>query len=540
MMGCYDFCGHYEWTFDWIERIAGREALRTYWADAIGQDSQRHARDLIVQEGIDGMMKYWGHTLAEESPHLGFSIARGKDVFRIDIHDCPSKGFLLRNGLNQHRDYCDHCIGWIGPMMHDAGFVIDHEHNHCGQCWWEMRPAEAPRVHSGVGEVSGKDVRRLPNWHSPGARLDRFDMAAGPDDKLASGAIAGKPVGADRPSPTSSSAAASIFHGWQQGLPFPIKFGVAGVVAGQHDGNLIAGGGTNFPDLPLGTGGVKSTHADAFVLPPHGQNWLPAGRLPEPRAYAASVSVPGGVLVAGGENGAGVRQDAFLMSWDGERLHFEAMPPLPAPRTSLSAAVLDGMIYLAGGFGPGDVRESNGDFWCMALTDPSAGWQKLPTWPGPSRGQAVMAAAGGALYIISGLEMNVGPNGKPRANFLQDAYRFRPGSGWMKLPPPPRPAVAAPSPAPVTRDPARIFVLGGVDGRPVSEQSRGARVPDDILVFDLETESWRVAAERWPAPMVTGPAVQIGEEWWFVSGETMAGIRTPEVWSGKPELWMVQ
>ena len=52
--------------------------------------------------------------------------------------------FLLRNGLEQYRDYCDHCMGWIGPVMKGAGFVVDHEHNHCGQCWWEFRRASDP------------------------------------------------------------------------------------------------------------------------------------------------------------------------------------------------------------------------------------------------------------------------------------------------------------------------------------------------------------------------------------------------------------
>ena len=48
------------------------------------------------------------------------------------MHECPSKGFLIQNGLVQYRDYCDHCMGWIGPVMLKAGFVVDHEHNHLG------------------------------------------------------------------------------------------------------------------------------------------------------------------------------------------------------------------------------------------------------------------------------------------------------------------------------------------------------------------------------------------------------------------------
>jgi len=186
MIGCYDFCGHYEWTFAWLERTGGHALVREYWDEAINHDSQRHARDLILREGFAGMAKYWGHTLAEESPDLGFALTPKADVFRVDMHDCPSKGFLLRNGLQQYPDYCDHCMGWIGPLMREAGFVIDHEHNHCGQCWWEIRPAAAPGGHSPPGAESGeKDVRLRPDWRPSDGTIDRYEKATDPDDKRA-------------------------------------------------------------------------------------------------------------------------------------------------------------------------------------------------------------------------------------------------------------------------------------------------------------------------------------------------------------------
>lgn len=190
MIGCYDFCGHYEWTFAWLERRGGHALVRDYWYEAICRDSQQHARELIAREGFVGMAKYWGHTLAEESPDLGFTITEKPGVFRIDMHDCPSKGFLLRNGLEQYRDYCDHCMGWVGPVMREAGFTIDHEHNHCGQCWWEVRRAEAkdappaPVAPEAPGATAGpKDVRLLPHWQPPGANLDRYERATDPDTK---------------------------------------------------------------------------------------------------------------------------------------------------------------------------------------------------------------------------------------------------------------------------------------------------------------------------------------------------------------------
>lgn len=185
MIGCYDFCGHYEWTFGWLDRVGGHELVRTYWNEAINHDSQRHARDLIISKGFDGMAEYWGHTLTEESPELGFAMIRRDDVFRIDMHDCPSKGFLLKNGLENYHDYCDHCIGWIGPLMKDAGFVIDHEHNHRGQCWWEYRAKDSDAVPPMPGTVAGdKDVRLRPDWTAGKAHLDRYERTTDPDDKV--------------------------------------------------------------------------------------------------------------------------------------------------------------------------------------------------------------------------------------------------------------------------------------------------------------------------------------------------------------------
>lgn len=185
MLGTYDFCGHYEWTFDWMEREGGHGLLRDYWNEAINHDSQRHTRALIIGGGFAGMSKYWGHTLTEESPEQAFAITQSPDVFRIDMHSCPSKGFLLRNGLQQHRDYCDHCMGWIGPLMREAGFVIDHEHNHCGQCWWEMRKADAGSPAHPRGAVAGpNDVRLNANWRPLDSSLDRYDKAIDPDDKV--------------------------------------------------------------------------------------------------------------------------------------------------------------------------------------------------------------------------------------------------------------------------------------------------------------------------------------------------------------------
>lgn len=182
MIGCYDFCGHYEWTFAWLEAEGGHDLVRQYWEEGISRDSQQHARELILSQGFAGMRTYWGHTLDHEA--AGYAIHANEEVFRIDMHDCPSKGFLIRNGLVQYRDYCDHCMGWIGPVMQDAGFVIDHEHNHCGQCWWEIRRKESTVAPSEAGRLAGEaDVRLHPGWNEQASPHDLYHQATDPDDK---------------------------------------------------------------------------------------------------------------------------------------------------------------------------------------------------------------------------------------------------------------------------------------------------------------------------------------------------------------------
>lgn len=166
MIGVYDFCGHYEWTFAWLDEQGGPELVEDYWVEAISIDAQRHARELIIPYGFEGMKQYWTPTLEEEGGDC--VIKEGPGALRIEMHSCPSKGFLQLNGLQQYPDYCDHCMGWIGPLMRDAGFSIDHQHNHRGQCWWEFRQIDDPSGISNPGAISGpQDIRFSDSW--PGA-----------------------------------------------------------------------------------------------------------------------------------------------------------------------------------------------------------------------------------------------------------------------------------------------------------------------------------------------------------------------------------
>lgn len=330
----------------------------------------------------------------------------------------------------------------------------------------------------------------------------------------------------------AAHSTASTPPGWRQLPAYPNERGVAGVAAGEHGGVVIAAGGANFPDAPPWEGGKKKTYDEIYVYLPQENAWKPAGRLPAPRAYAAVLSLPAGVLVLGGENAQQVFDDSLWLKWKDGKVVVEPGPALPTATTSPAATLLGEAVYLAQGYAAGTPRLSQTGFWRIDFSASSPMWEQLPSWNGPSRGQAVMASLDGEVYLLSGLEIKLGEDGKPSPRYLSDAYCYRPNRGWVQIPDLPRSAIAAPTPAPVKA--GRIFVLGGVDGRKVGKQPRDTRVPDDILSYSPADQTWSVQPERWPSSVVTAPAFKRNDEWIIVSGETMAGVRTADVWAWKP------
>jgi len=70
-------------------------------------------------------------------------------------------------------------------MLKQAGFTIHHEHNHCGQCGWEIRSLNDNPPPSEPGALAGShDVRLRPDWQGAGAKLDIYHHSNAPDDKV--------------------------------------------------------------------------------------------------------------------------------------------------------------------------------------------------------------------------------------------------------------------------------------------------------------------------------------------------------------------
>jgi hypothetical protein len=162
MLGCHDFCGYYEWSFHFVRRCWGRAGVELLWRNAIGGDSQRHYSEPAAEAGLRALYKTWVGTGEDEKCDWTFTLDEGKNVLRWDMRECPSKGFLLRNDLNADEDYCNHCMGWIIPMLEGVGAeLVEHEHNHCGQCWATMRMKDRPSRPLRVDV----DIRNDPRWN---------------------------------------------------------------------------------------------------------------------------------------------------------------------------------------------------------------------------------------------------------------------------------------------------------------------------------------------------------------------------------------
>jgi hypothetical protein len=162
MLGCHEFCGYYEWTFHFVRKKWGQQAVARLWAEAIGGESQRHYTEAARRAGLAGLFETWVATGRDEACDWTFTLDEARNVLRWDMRQCPSKGFLLAHDLNADEDYCDHCMGWMVPLLKEVGIEVwEHEHNHLGQCWGTMRQKDRPSTPIDVNS----DIRRDPRWN---------------------------------------------------------------------------------------------------------------------------------------------------------------------------------------------------------------------------------------------------------------------------------------------------------------------------------------------------------------------------------------
>lgn len=95
----------------------GPEELRRYY-DEISHHQELHCLKLFQEKGLQGMYDYWEHIRIEEN--CGMTLTNNGDELILSMTDCPSLGKVLDNDAGPCHQYCDHCPGWVLPLLTKA------------------------------------------------------------------------------------------------------------------------------------------------------------------------------------------------------------------------------------------------------------------------------------------------------------------------------------------------------------------------------------------------------------------------------------
>ena len=319
---------------------------------------------------------------------------------------------------------------------------------------------------------------------------------------------------------------------WEKLPAIPDAEGFAGTFAGVSNGVLIVGGGANIAGEKWGETFRKQWHDSVFVLEKPDGAWRSGFRLSRALGYGVSVTTERGVGCIGGSDSQRHYSDVFLLEWRDEKIVTTPLPALPKPCANACGALVGKVIYVAGGIKKPDAVTAMNTFWKLDLAAADPRWESLDPWPGPERMLAVAGSIGDSFFIFSGARLSAGADGKPVREYLRDAYRFTPGTGWKRIKDMPRAAVAAPLPA--ITDGKRLLIVSGDDGTkvdftPVREHPG---FPRGVLAYDPERDAWSSAGEV-PFSRATVPTVRwLGREV-IPNGEVRPRVRTPEVWAGQ-------
>lgn len=302
-----------------------------------------------------------------------------------------------------------------------------------------------------------------------------------------------------------------------------------GQMAGVSNGTLLVIGGSYFK-TSIFEGGQKLWLDTILALEPNAKAWRLAGRLEHPLGYGAAVSVDDSVIVVGGSDGARHYADVWRLRWKEGGLEKTSLPALPQPLANIGAAAIGRTIFVAGGQNAPASTEAVKTLFALDLGEREPKWKALEPIPGAARILPVVAAQGGAIFVISGAELLTDAGGKLTRRYLNNGWRYFPGAragqNWSRIADAPRPIVAAPA---IDDGSSRIMVFGGDDG---ANAQRVFELKDDhpgfgrdILAYDTGVNKWSKVGEL-PISLVTTSVVKWQSAAVIPGGEDRPGHRS--------------
>ena len=111
------FVRYYNEVFKALEEH-GHEHLLRYWRE-LGRLQTVELADKFRQGGLQAAYEYWMGIIKEENCQADVSVT--DDYLEFRMHRCPSLSKVLDNDAVPCELYCDHCMGWVEPVMGAAG-----------------------------------------------------------------------------------------------------------------------------------------------------------------------------------------------------------------------------------------------------------------------------------------------------------------------------------------------------------------------------------------------------------------------------------
>ena len=110
------FVRFYNEVFKFLDEKGG---LEDYYRE-ISRHQELHCLKIFTENGLRGMYDYWEHIRIEENCDMELKLGENQLVLRM--RKCPSLSKVLDNDASPCLKYCDHCPGWVLPLLAKCGY----------------------------------------------------------------------------------------------------------------------------------------------------------------------------------------------------------------------------------------------------------------------------------------------------------------------------------------------------------------------------------------------------------------------------------
>lgn len=324
------------------------------------------------------------------------------------------------------------------------------------------------------------------------------------------------------------------------------NIGVAGMLSGNYNGYIIAGGGANFPNGGPAVGGPKKTYSDVYVFKAgkDGLTEVDHQQMPFEIAYGMSVTTKDGVYYIGGSTDEVGAKTITRLTTDAKgKLKTEKVGELPFKIQNGVAGYANGALYIGLGNQNG---KSSADFYKFDLT--SKNLTKLASFTGDLREQSVSQVLNNKLYVFGG-----GTNTALTDGYVYDIQK----NTWNKVAnvEVDNKVISVYGGNSIKLNEDEMLVIGGFNKEvydwavsnlgSLKDQELadfkakyfGADVADfkwnnQILVYNAKTNAWRSIGQiPFNAPCGEG-LVYSGDNIISINGEVKPGVRSNRIYQG--------